>query len=219
MVRMAVPERQKPRRKVRQEGRRALGRVTCFVREASLCGFWLQCRPEFLCPECLFSCRVMAVESKVQQVLCLLEEAGHLDLVRPGAAAAAWPARKAASGVAFSPPRRVTGARKVTLLGKGKARSFRGRARGWRQGVAGTPRLPWQASITQLEVWQGRSRPLRKEQGVLGQGNGQSSSGEDSPMEGRGREGAEWGGASFVQGFFRGDGFTGQQPRRAHVRF
>ncbi|KAJ1157478.1 hypothetical protein NDU88_010190 [Pleurodeles waltl] len=73
----------------------------------------------------------MAAEAKVQQALLLLEEAGRLDLVRPGAALATRPMRKAASGVAVavmacSPLRRVTGAKKVSLLGKGKARSGSG---------------------------------------------------------------------------------------------
>ncbi|KAJ1090727.1 hypothetical protein NDU88_003856 [Pleurodeles waltl] len=58
----------------------------------------------------------MAAEGKVQQALRLLEEAGRLDLVRPGAAAAARPVRKAASGVATavmacSPPRCANGAK------------------------------------------------------------------------------------------------------------
>ncbi|KAJ1123423.1 hypothetical protein NDU88_001892 [Pleurodeles waltl] len=103
----------------------------------------------------------MAAEVKVQQALRLLEEAGRLDLVRPGAAAAAWPARKAASGVAAavmacSPPRRITGAKKVSLSGKGKARLL-GRWARWRgRGVAGTHRLPRQAPIKQMELWQGR---------------------------------------------------------------
>ncbi|KAJ1202202.1 hypothetical protein NDU88_006003 [Pleurodeles waltl] len=63
----------------------------------------------------------MAVEAKVQHALRLLEEAGHLDLVRPGAATAARPTRKAASGVAAavmacSPPRCIAGPRKFQDL-------------------------------------------------------------------------------------------------------
>ncbi|KAJ1128486.1 hypothetical protein NDU88_006864 [Pleurodeles waltl] len=104
----------------------------------------------------------MAAEAKVQQELRLLEEAGCLDLVRPGAAADACPVRKAASSVAAavmacSPPRHVTGLKKVSPLGKGKARPFGGRARG--RGEVRIPRLLRQAPITHLELVSPASSP------------------------------------------------------------
>ncbi|KAJ1112552.1 hypothetical protein NDU88_000814 [Pleurodeles waltl] len=53
-----------------------------------------------LAPSACFFMQSMAAEGKVQQALRLLEEAGRLDLVRPGAAVAARPVWKTASGVA-----------------------------------------------------------------------------------------------------------------------
>ncbi|KAJ1216731.1 hypothetical protein NDU88_004330 [Pleurodeles waltl] len=183
----------------------------------------------------------MAVEAKVQQALRLLEEAGRQDLVRPEAAPAARPTRRAASGVAAavlacSPTRRVTAVKKeMSLPVKGGAQLFGGRVRG----VAGSLRLPLQAPIKKRERWRGRSRPLRKEPDLLEEkSREQSSSGDESSMEGTraggGREGSGMGPrlfrdlaeelalpASSLEGFMLGlgdAGYSGRSRRKSYRR-
>ncbi|KAJ1092317.1 hypothetical protein NDU88_005428 [Pleurodeles waltl] len=80
--------------------------------------------------------------AKVQEALCLLEEAGQLDLVRVEAAVASRPAKRASSGVAaavlaYLPPRHTAApAKAVNISRKVKVRALSGGTKGGgREGV------------------------------------------------------------------------------------
>ncbi|KAJ1170920.1 hypothetical protein NDU88_002791 [Pleurodeles waltl] len=152
------------------------------------------------------------MESKVQQALALLREAGRLDLVAPEALAQGHPVRRASAGVAAavaacSPPRAAASGkmnagrgRAVREAGLGAGRAARGRG-----GVSGRAREAPRASLEACLGQRARASGSTARRGPAwrryGARSGASPSIRADPSKRqRGHCGAGRGGGSFQQG-------------------